>query len=68
MITSGIRIGTAAATTRGFGHDDIRRVAHWIADVIDGSGAELVVQRVRTLVLELCRRYPVYGGAWHNPR
>jgi glycine hydroxymethyltransferase len=67
MITSGIRIGTAAATTRGFGQDEIRSVAHWIADVIDEHGAEPIVQRVRALVLELCRRYPVYGGAWHNP-
>lgn len=67
MITSGIRIGTAAVTTRGFGQDDIRRVAHWIADVIDAKGAESVVQHVRALVLQLCRRYPVYDGVWHNP-
>jgi glycine hydroxymethyltransferase len=67
MITSGIRIGTAAATTRGFGKDDIQRVAHWIAVVIDANGAEPVVQRVRTLMLKLCQRYPVYSTPWHNP-
>lgn len=67
MITSGIRIGAAAVTTRGFGQDDVRRVAHWIADVIDAKGTEQVVQHVRALVLQLCRRYPVYGDVWHNP-
>jgi len=66
-ITSGIRIGTAAATTRGLGDEEIRRVADWIADVIEANGAETVVQRVRGLVLQLCRRYPVYAGTWHNP-
>jgi glycine hydroxymethyltransferase len=67
MITSGIRIGTAAATTRGFGKDDIQCVAHWIADMINANGAEPVVQRVRRLVLTLCQRYPVYSAPWHNP-
>jgi glycine hydroxymethyltransferase len=66
-ITSGIRIGTAAATTRGFGKDEIQRVAHWIADVIEANGAEPAVRRVRALVLELCRSYPVYAGTLHNP-
>jgi glycine hydroxymethyltransferase len=64
MITSGIRIGTAAATTRGFGKDEVQRVANWIADVIDANGAEAVVQRVRALALELCQHYPVYGRPW----
>jgi glycine hydroxymethyltransferase len=67
MITSGIRIGTAAATTRGFGKDEIQRVADWIADVIDANGAEPTVRRVRALVLEVCRRYPVYAATLHNP-
>jgi glycine/serine hydroxymethyltransferase len=40
--------------------DEIQRVAHWIADVIDAKCAEEVVQRVRELVLKLCRRFPVY--------
>jgi hypothetical protein len=35
--------------------------------VLRAQGSVLIVQRVRALVLELCRRYPVYGGAWHNP-
>lgn len=65
-ITSGIRVGTAAATSRGFGEDEIRRVADRIPDVIEANGAEAVVQRVRGLVLQRCRRYPVYAGTWHN--
>jgi glycine hydroxymethyltransferase len=60
MVCSGIRIGTAAATTRGFREDEIQRVAHWIADVIDANGAEEIVRGVRDFVLELCRRFPVY--------
>jgi glycine hydroxymethyltransferase len=61
MITSGLRIGTPAATTRGFRETEVRQVAGWIADVIDAEGAAAVVQRVRGEVLELCRRFPVYG-------
>ena len=61
-ITSGLRIGTAASTTRGFREAEVRQVAEWIADVVDAEGAEAVVQRVRGAVLELCRRFPVYGA------
>ena len=61
-ITSGLRIGTAASTTRGFREAEVRQVADWIADVVDAEGAEAVVQRVRGAVLELCRRFPVYGA------
>jgi glycine hydroxymethyltransferase len=59
-ITSGLRLGTAAATTRGFGETEVRQVAQWIADVLDAKGAEEVVARVRAQVSELCRRFPVY--------
>jgi glycine hydroxymethyltransferase len=62
MVSSGIRIGTAASTTRGFGEPEIRTVAGWIADVIDSGGADSTVERVRSAVLELCRRFPVYAG------
>jgi glycine hydroxymethyltransferase len=61
-VTSGLRIGTPAVTTRGFGEAEVRTVAGWIADVLDANGAETVVQRVRGAVLELCRRFPVYGA------
>ncbi len=60
-VASGLRIGTPASTTRGFKEREIERVADLITDVLDGSGDETVVARVRTEVLELCRRYPVYG-------
>ncbi len=60
-ITSGLRIGTPAATTRGFRETEVRQVADWIADVLDSDGADAVVERVRGEVLALCRRYPVYG-------
>jgi len=62
MVSSGIRIGTAASTTRGFGEPEIGTVAGWIADVIDSGGADSTVERVRATVLELCRRFPVYVG------
>jgi glycine hydroxymethyltransferase len=59
-ITSGLRLGSAAATTRGFREAQVRQVAQWIADVLDARGAEEVIARVRAQVGELCRRFPVY--------
>jgi glycine hydroxymethyltransferase len=61
-IASGLRIGTAAATTRGFREPEVIKVAEWIAAIIDAEGADSVVQRVRADVLEICRRFPVYGA------
>jgi glycine hydroxymethyltransferase len=61
MVTSGLRIGTPAATTRGFREPEVREVADWIADVLDAAGAEAAVERVRARVSELCRRFPVYA-------
>jgi glycine hydroxymethyltransferase len=60
-IASGLRIGTPASTTRGFKEPEIEFVADLIADILDAEGAESVIERVRPQVLELCRRYPVYG-------
>ena len=62
MVTSGIRIGTPASTTRGFREAEMVQVAGWIADVLDSQGAPEVVDRTRQAVLELCRRFPVYGS------
>ena len=60
MISSGLRFGTPAATTRGFGEREIRQIAGWIADILDANGAAAAVERVRPQVIELCRRFPVY--------
>jgi glycine hydroxymethyltransferase len=61
FVTSGLRIGTPAITTRGFGTAEARQVGQWIADVLDGMGEESVIERVRREVVELCMRFPVYG-------
>ena len=61
FVTSGLRIGTPAITTRGFGLDESKQVGLWIADMLDGMGDESVVERVRAQVLAICARFPVYG-------
>ena len=61
MVTSGIRIGTPAGTTRGFKQAEFEQVADWVADVLDANGAEAAIDKTRAAVSELCRRYPVYG-------
>ena len=60
-VTSGLRIGTPASTTRGFGVAEVTQVADWIADVIDANLSEAAVGKVREQVTALCRRFPVYG-------
>jgi glycine hydroxymethyltransferase len=61
METSGIRLGTAAVTTRRLTADDVRRVGGWIADVLERPGEESVRRRVRGAVAELARSRPIYG-------
>jgi glycine hydroxymethyltransferase len=61
MVSSGLRIGTPAVTTRGMKEAEVRQLSHWIADVLDTMGDESVIERVRAEVLALCRRFPVYG-------
>ena len=60
FVTSGIRLGTPAVTTRGFGPDECRQIGHWIADVLDAPEDEVVLQQVREKVLALTSRFPVY--------
>jgi glycine hydroxymethyltransferase len=62
FITSGIRIGTPAITTRGFGEAAARELAGWICDVLDDIGNPGVIEAVRNKVLAVCKRFPVYGG------
>jgi glycine hydroxymethyltransferase len=61
FVTSGLRMGTPAVTTRGFGAAECRTLAGWIADVLDNLEDEATIRRVRDQVLELCGRFPVYG-------
>jgi glycine hydroxymethyltransferase len=61
FVTSGLRIGTPAVTTRGFGEAEVVALGGWIADVLDDPAAEGTIERTREAVLALCRRYPVYG-------
>ncbi|MDZ7786710.1 MAG: serine hydroxymethyltransferase [Halofilum sp. (in: g-proteobacteria)] len=62
FVTSGLRIGTPAGTTRGFGEQEFADIAHWISDVLDDIDNEDVIDQVRSKVHELCQRFPVYGG------
>jgi glycine hydroxymethyltransferase len=66
-ITSGVRLGTPAGTTRGFGEGEFRQIGHWIADVIDSmNGTDeadpAVITRVATDVRSLTTRFPIYSG------
>ncbi len=60
-VTSGLRMGTPAATTRGFGTQEITALSGWIADILDALGDASVIGRVRNDVIALCKRFPVYG-------
>ncbi|MFV7442769.1 serine hydroxymethyltransferase [Acinetobacter pittii] len=61
FVTSGIRIGTPAVTTRGFCEAEVRELAGWIADVIDSKGDEKVIAEVKAKVEALCAKFPVYA-------
>jgi glycine hydroxymethyltransferase len=61
MVTSGIRIGSPAMTTRGFDELQAEEVAHLVADVLDKPTDPANLQRVKTAVVNLCRKFPVYG-------
>ena len=66
MVTSGIRLGTPAGTTRGFGEAEFRQIADWIVEVVDGLAANgeennaEVEAKVKAEVAELCARFPLY--------
>ena len=60
FITSGIRVGTPALTTRGVGEDEAKALAGWMCDVIDARGDQAAIGRVKEQVLDLCKRHPVY--------
>ena len=60
FVTSGLRLGTPAITTRGFDTAETAQVAYWIADVFDDIENQDTINRVKSEVLELCARFPVY--------
>ena len=60
FVTSGIRVGTPAVTSRGFDADDCTRLAGWMCDIIDSKGDAEVIQRVKSEALAICQRLPVY--------
>ena len=65
FVTSGLRIGTPAITTRGFGEAASVQLAHWICDVLDGlenGNSEKVIEETKVKVLEICKKYPVYAS------
>jgi glycine hydroxymethyltransferase len=61
FITSGIRIGSPAVTRRGFGIAEVSELAHWMCDILEDSKNDALIATVKTKVLALCARFPVYG-------
>ena len=61
FVTSGLRIGTPAITTRGFKEKEASKVATWICDVLKDLNSEDEIKRVKSEVMELCKEFPVYA-------
>ncbi len=64
FVTSGLRVGTPAITTRGFGEEETVQLTHWMCDVLESlenGSSETVINEVKAKVLELCKRFPVYA-------
>jgi glycine hydroxymethyltransferase len=63
FVTSGIRVGSPAVTTRGFRKEEVTQLVHWMCDILDDINNEDLIAEVRGKVLDLCRRFPVYKKA-----
>ncbi len=61
FVTSGIRVGTPAVTTRGFSEAECITLAGWMCDVIAGGGDQAVIDDIKQKVLDICAKHPVYG-------
>ena len=66
MVTSGVRIGTPAVTTRGMKEAEMVEIAGFIARVLENPGDVENLERVRSEVASLCRRFPMYPGLWDD--
>ena len=62
FVTSGLRIGTPAATTRGFKEPEVTLVANWICDILEDINNQILINDVKGKVIELCSSYPVYSA------
>jgi glycine hydroxymethyltransferase len=62
FVTSGIRVGSPAITTRGFKEQEASTLADWMCDIIDDLGNEEIIKRVKQQVVEICKRFPVYSS------
>ena len=63
FVTSGLRVGTPAITTRGFGIDETVQLTHWMCDILDSleqGNSEQIIAEVKAKVLDICQRFPVY--------
>jgi glycine hydroxymethyltransferase len=63
FVTSGLRVGTPAITTRGFGVEETVQLTHWMCDILDGlehGNSEQIIAEVKAKVLDVCQRFPVY--------
>ena len=63
FVTSGIRIGTPAVTTRGMGDKEMHQIVDWIVTIVTSKRPQQSIDSVREKVMALCQRFPVYGGA-----
>ena len=61
FVTSGLRIGSPAITTRGFKEDEAKLLVGWICEILNDMGNEDVIDDVREKVKALCAKFPVYG-------
>ena len=65
MVTSGIRVGSPAGTTRGFGTEEFAQIGRWIVEIVDAvaaGGSTVIEDKVRAEVLKMTAKYPIYNG------